>query len=69
MRVDRSEQPVEAVYAQHSGGERCGWPEVRTRGDAPVAYLANGSHAAYFRPGCATARSPIPMTRRAGTAA
>ncbi len=37
VRVDRAEQPVEAVYAQHSGGERCGWPEVRTRGAAPIA--------------------------------
>ena len=67
VRVDRGEQPVEAVYAQHSGGERCGWPEVRTRGDAPVAYLANGSHAAYFRARCA--RPHVPRSQRRGARA
>lgn len=51
VRVDAAAKPVEAVYAQHSGAERCGWPAVRTRDGAPVAFLANGSHAAYFRPG------------------
>ena len=66
MRVDRGEQPVEAVYAQHSGGERCGWPEVRTRGDAPVAYLANGSHAAYFRPGVRDRTFPDPNDEARG---
>ena len=66
VRVDRGEQPVEAVYAQHSGGERCGWPEVRTRGDAPVAYLANGSHAAYFRPGVRDRTFPDPNDEARG---
>jgi hypothetical protein len=45
------ERPVEAVYAQHSGAERCPWSAVETRGDRFVVYLARGSHAAYFRPG------------------
>ncbi len=66
VRVDRGEQPVEAVYAQHSGGERCGWPEVRTRGDAPVAYLANGSHAAYFRLGVRDRTFPDPNDEARG---
>ena len=66
VRVDRGEQPVEAVYAQHSGGERCGWPQVRTRGDAPVAYLANGSHAAYFRPGVRDRTFPDPNDEARG---
>ena len=51
MRVGAVGEPVEAVYAQHSGVERCGWGSVRTRDDAPVAFLADGSHAACFRPG------------------
>jgi len=51
VRVERGGRPVEAVYAQHSGAERCGWPTLRKQGDAPVAFLANGSHAAYFVPG------------------
>jgi hypothetical protein len=66
VQVDRGEQPVEAVYAQHSGGERCGWPEVRTRGDAPVAYLANGSHAAYFRAGVRDRTFPDPNDEAGG---
>jgi hypothetical protein len=37
VHVDRGGRPLEAVYAQHSGAERCGWPSVRTRGGAPVA--------------------------------
>ncbi|MFL5904085.1 MAG: Vps62-related protein, partial [Solirubrobacteraceae bacterium] len=40
--------PVEAVYAQHSGAERCGWDDVRHEGGHPVVYVANGSHASYF---------------------
>ena len=60
VRADRAGRPVEAVYAQHSGAERCGWPTVRRRGDAPVAFLANGSHAAYFRPGVRDRTFPDP---------
>jgi hypothetical protein len=66
VRVDTSGTPVEAVYAQHSGGERCGWPAVRTRGDAPVAFLANGSHAAYFRPGVRDRTFPDPNDEAEG---
>ncbi len=60
VRVDRSERPVEAVYAQHSVAERCGWAAVRTRSGAPVVYLANGSHASYFRPGVRDRMFPDP---------
>ncbi len=50
-RVDTTGRPVEAVYAQHRGGERCGWSAVETRDGHPVVYPAHGSHASYFRPG------------------
>ena len=66
VRVDGQERPVEAVYAQHSGAERCGWPSVRRRGGAPVAYLANGSHAAYFRPGVRDRTFPDPNDEAEG---
>jgi len=66
VRVDSGDQPVEAVYAQHSGAERCGWATVRTRDDAPVAFLANGSHAAYFRSGVRDRMFPDPNDEAEG---
>ena len=53
-------RPVEAVYAQHSGAERCPWSAVETRGGRPVVYVAGGSHAAYFRPGVRDRTWPDP---------
>jgi hypothetical protein len=44
-------QLVEAVYAQHSGAERCGAREIRRRAGRPVVFAAHGSHASYLRPG------------------
>jgi hypothetical protein len=66
VRVDRAGRAVEAVYAQHSGAERCGWPSVRTQAGAPVAYLANGSHAAYFRAGVRDRTFPDPNDEARG---
>ena len=66
VQLDRSGRPVEAVYAQHSGAERCGWSSVRTRGTAPVVYLANGSHASYFRPGVRDRTFPDPNDEAGG---
>jgi hypothetical protein len=66
VRVDAAGKPDEAVYAQHSGGERCGWASVRRRDDAPVAFLANGSHAAYFRPGVRDRTFPDPNDEAEG---
>jgi hypothetical protein len=50
----------EAVYAQHSGAERCPGRAVASRDGRPVVYLANGSHAAYFRPGVRDRTWPDP---------
>jgi hypothetical protein len=50
VRLDAG-RPVEAVYSQHSGAERCGWADVRRSGTHPLVYVANGSHASYFVPG------------------
>lgn len=50
-RVDDAGRPLEAVYAQHRGAERCGWAAVETRDGRPVVYPAHGSHASYFRAG------------------
>jgi hypothetical protein len=48
------ERPVQAVYAQHRGGEAKPWSQVRkapSSDDTPLVYVARGSHAAYFTPG------------------
>ena len=49
--LNRKGVPDLAVYGQHERAERCRWAEVARRGDAPVVYVANGSHASHFRPG------------------
>jgi len=59
-RLDAAGTPVEAVYAQHSGAERCGYGSVERRGGRPVVYLANGSHAAYFHAGTRDRMWPDP---------
>jgi hypothetical protein len=52
---------VRGVYAQHSGAERCPARAVRmTPRERPSVFLANGSHAAYFRPGVRDRMWPDP---------
>jgi uncharacterized protein (TIGR03382 family) len=63
------ERPVEAVFAQHAGAERCPWRAVETRGDRFVVYLARGSHAAYFRPGVRDRMWPDPNDEADGRGA
>ena len=36
----RGGRPVEAVYAQHSGAERCGWDDVTLDSGHPVVFVA-----------------------------
>jgi VPS62-like protein len=50
----------EAVFAQHSGAERCPASAFETRDGRLVVYVANGSHAAYFRPGVRDRMWPDP---------
>jgi hypothetical protein len=50
-RLGSAGRPVEAVYAQHSGAERCGFGAVSLRGGRPVVYAAHGSHASYLQAG------------------
>ena len=58
-RVDDDDQLLEAVYAQHSGAERCGKSEVEFSGQ-PIVYAARGSHASYFHPGVRDRTWPDP---------
>lgn len=59
-RLDPGGHPVEAVYAQHSGAERCPWQTVRRRGGRPLIYVSRGSHASYLRPGIRDRTWPDP---------
>ncbi|MGH2946818.1 MAG: Vps62-related protein, partial [Solirubrobacteraceae bacterium] len=69
VRLDVAGRPVEVVYAQHSGAERCPWAAVEKRGGRPVVYLARGSHAAYFRPGVRDRMWPDPNDEADGRGA
>ena len=60
FRIDDAARPVEAVYAQHSGAERCGYATVQQRGGRPVVYPAHGSHASYLRAGVRDRTWPDP---------
>ena len=59
----------EAVYAQHSGAERCSSRDVELRGGRPVVYVANGSHAAYFHSGTRDRLWPDPNDEADGRGA
>jgi len=65
VRLDGSE----AVFAQHSGAERCGADAVETRGGRFVVYVANGSHASYFHPGVRDRMWPDPNDEARGDGA
>lgn len=69
VRVDAAGRPVEAVYAQHSGAERCPWSAVEVRDWRPVVYLARGSHAAYFHAGVRDRMWPDPNDEAGGDGA
>ena len=60
FRVTDAGRPVEAVYAQHSGAERCGADAVELRGGRPIVYAAHGSHASYLHAGTRDRTWPDP---------
>jgi hypothetical protein len=60
VRLGRDRVPVEATFAQHTWAEGCSWRELERQGDAPVVYVANGSHALYPRAGRADRPWPDP---------
>ncbi len=48
--LDASGSPQKAVYSQHGSGENAAWTDVEKSDTHPVVYVAEGSHANYFRP-------------------
>ena len=66
VRLDAGGRPKEAVYAQHSGAERCQWSLVERRGGQPLVYAAHGSHASYLRAGVRDRMWPDPNDEARG---
>jgi hypothetical protein len=60
LRLGRDRRPVEATFAQHTWAEGCSWSDLEREADAPVVYVANGSHALYPRAGRADRPWPDP---------
>jgi hypothetical protein len=60
LRLGRDRRPVEVTFAQHTWAEGCSWGELERARDAPVVYIANGSHALYPRAGRADRPWPDP---------
>jgi hypothetical protein len=47
--LDNAGTPQTALYSQHGAGENAGWGDVEKVDTHPVVYVAQGSHANYFR--------------------
>ncbi len=47
--LDSSGSPQKALFSQHGAGENAVWGDVEKSGNHPVVYVAQGSHANYFR--------------------
>jgi hypothetical protein len=47
--LDTTGNPVQSVYSQHGSGENAAWSDVEKSGDHPIVYVAQGSHANYYR--------------------
>ncbi len=48
--LDSSGNPLRALYSQHGAGENAAWSDVEKQDTHPLVYVAQGSHANYFRP-------------------
>jgi hypothetical protein len=69
LRLSAAGRPDLAVYAQHSWREACPATRVRMETNAPVVFVASGSHAAYFTPGVHNRPWPDPNDHAAGNGA
>lgn len=48
--LDSAGNPQRAIYSQHGAGENAAWADIEKTNNHPVVYVAEGSHANYFRP-------------------
>jgi hypothetical protein len=47
--LDASDNPTKLLLSQHGSGENAAWADVEKAQNHPVVYVAEGSHANYFR--------------------
>jgi hypothetical protein len=47
--LDSNSNPQTALYSQHGAGQNAAWGDVEKVDSHPVVYIAQGSHANYFR--------------------
>ncbi len=47
--LDSSGSPSRALYSQHGSGENAAWADVEKSDTHPIVFVAQGSHANYFR--------------------
>src|SRR4051794_13113684 len=47
VELDKRERPLRAVFAEHSWARACAWSQIERHDEAPIVYIANGSHASY----------------------
>jgi len=47
--LDNAGNPKQLLLSQHGSGQNAGWGDVEKVDDHPVVYVAQGSHANYFR--------------------
>jgi len=57
IKLGPDERPEAMTFAQHTHGQRCGWPLVERRGQRPVVYVARGSQASY--PSAGRHKAPV----------
>jgi hypothetical protein len=48
--LDSSNNPQQALYSQHGAGENAAWGDIEKQDTHPIVYVAQGSHANFFRP-------------------
>ena len=48
--LDSSDNPQTVLYSQHFSGQNAAWSDVEKVDNHPIVYVAQGSHANYFKP-------------------
>jgi hypothetical protein len=51
IHLDSDRQPIEAFYSSHESGQKRVWARMEKDGEHPFDFVAQGSHANYFKPG------------------